>query len=436
MRIKFDWKVALISIVLACSVLLAGCAPASLARSAAQMLRESLVEATPTRLAPLVEQQSVVPTRTPTPAPLPTAVPAVGSVAVTVASDEELLVALYERVNRSVVNIAVVSRVQSSSRLPGVPGLPTPTPSPDQYQRGEGSGFVYDKQGHIITNNHVVAGADQVRVTFSDDYSVLATVVGADADSDLAVIKVDVDPARLYPLSLGDSDALRVGQKVVAIGNPFGLEGTMTSGIISGLGRVLPAGSETSTGGTYNIPDIVQTDAAINPGNSGGPLLNYAGEVVAVNTAIESPVRGFAGVGYGIPSNLVKKVVPVLIEKGSYTHPWLGISGMTLVPEFAQAMKLSEDQRGVLIGTITPDSPAARAGLRGSSTQVRIEGQAVAVGGDIIVAVDGEPVRKFDDLLSYLARKTVVGQKITLTVLRDGRTVNVDLTLAARPGRS
>ena len=362
------------------------------------------------------EQEQAQPTLTP---PEP--------VIITFSEEERLLVELYERVNPSVVNIVVATRVK------GLGG----SESPDEFvQQGEGSGFVYDTQGHIITNNHVVANADQVRVTFFNDVSVLAQVVGTDPDSDLAVIKVDLPETELRPLKLGDSDALKVGQRVVAIGNPFGLEGTMTTGIVSALGRLLPAGSATVSGGRYSIPDVIQTDAAINPGNSGGPLLNLQGEVVGVTSAIESPVRGFAGVGLAIPANIVKKVVPALIQKGYYEHPWLGISAVNLSPALAKAMGLPESQRGVVVAMVTPGSPAEKAKLRPSERTVRVEGQELPADGDIIVGIDNQTVKKFDDLISYLTRRTEVGQKVTLKILREGKTISVEVTLAARPKES
>jgi 2-alkenal reductase len=352
-------------------------------------------------------------------------------VAVSASEEERLLVALYERVNPSVVNIAVAARV-----LPqGESQSPSDSEAPDEFmQRGEGSGFVIDSKGHIVTNNHVVAGADQVRVTFSDDVSALATVVGTDPDSDLAVIKVDVPSSELYPLVMGDSDALKVGQRVIAIGNPFGLEGTMTTGIVSALGRLLPAGGDTTEGARYRIPDVIQTDAAVNPGNSGGPLLDLEGQVVGVTSAIESPVPASAGIGLAIPSSIVKKVVPALIASGHYQHAWLGISAVTVGPTLAKAMGFPEDQRGVLVATITPGSPAERAKLQPSQDTVRVDGLAMPSGGDIIVGIEGKPIRKYDDLISYLTRYTEVGQTVRLSVLRDGHVVEVEVTLAARPG--
>ncbi|MBP8000123.1 MAG: trypsin-like peptidase domain-containing protein [Chloroflexi bacterium] len=326
--------------------------------------------------------------------------------------EEAALINLYELNNPSVVHILVMSNAGS----------------------GQGSGFVYDTQGHIVTNNHVVEGAQQIVVTFADDTQAAATVVGTDVQSDLAVIQVDVPADALNPVDLGDSEALRVGQTVIAIGNPFGLEGTMTTGIVSALGRQLPAGSETPNGSQYVIPDIVQTDAAINPGNSGGPLFNLQGEVIGVNTAIESAVRSSSGVGYAVPSNIVANVVPQLISSGRVQHPYLGISGMTLSSQVAEALGLSSNQRGVLISQVVNGGPAAQAGLRGATRQADLNGLTIPLGGDIITSVDGITVEQFDDLLGYIVQHTQVGQTITLGVLRDGQAQTVQLTLAARPG--
>ncbi len=325
--------------------------------------------------------------------------------------EEATLINLYERNNPSVVHILVQSNLGGS----------------------EGSGFVYDTQGHIVTNNHVVAGAQQIIVTFSDDTQAAATVIGTDPQSDLAVIRVDLPANELLPVTLGDSEALRVGQSVIAIGNPFGLDGTMTTGIVSALGRQLPAGSSTPTGSSYVIPDIIQTDAAINPGNSGGPLFNLHGEVIGVNTAIESAVRSSAGVGYAIPSNIVANVVPQIINSGRAQHPWLGISGTTLSSQVAAAMGLNEDQTGILLSEVISGGPAAQAGLRGATRQANIDGLTVLVGGDIITGVDGRAIEQFDDLLGYIVQHTQVGQTITLNILRDGQPQTVQLTLAARP---
>ncbi len=343
----------------------------------------------------------------------------------------------YAAVSPSVVNIRVVSKVTSSSsgntQIPGFPffNQPQGQQPQQQFQSALGSGFVWDQKGDIVTNNHVVNGADKIEVTFSDGTIVPATLVGADPDSDLAVIKVDVQASQLHPVQMADSSSVKVGELAIAIGNPFGLEGTMTTGIISGVGRSLPA-DETSAQ-SYTIPDIIQTDAPINPGNSGGVLIDTQGQVLGVTSAIESPVQANAGIGFAIPSAIVNNVVPALIKDGKYVHSWLGISGTTLVPDLAKAMNLDTGQRGALVEEILPNSPAEQAGLKGSSQQVTIDGQTATVGGDVITAIDNQPVLQMDDIIAYLARSTRVDQKVTLTILRDGKQQTVDVTLAARP---
>ncbi len=363
---------------------------------------------------------------------------------------EEQLIALYDTANPSVVSVQVRQvatqeiSVPQFPELPSIPGFPElprflwpQTPNQQQQQQyvyGQGSGFVYDRDGHIVTNYHVAGEADQIQVIFADGTAVSAELVGADPDSDLAVIKVDpAEAPALNPLPLGDSEALQVGQMVVAIGNPFGLSGTMTSGIISALGRMLPSQASTADGGRFNITDIIQTDAAINPGNSGGPLLNLAGEVIGVNTAIESTTRQNAGIGFAVPSKTVSRVVPVLIAEGHYDHPWLGISGSTVNAAIREAMDLPDDQTGVLIASVDITGPAARAGLLGSSKDARVDDTTIKVGGDIIVSVDGRPVVTFDDLLDYISNETEVGQTITLGILRNGEFSEVRVTLAPRP---
>jgi 2-alkenal reductase len=294
---------------------------------------------------------------------------------------------------------------------------------------------VWDEAGHIVTNNHVVEGADKIEVTFADGTIVPATLVGANRDSDLAVIKVDVPAEELHPVRMGDSTQVKVGEIAVAIGNPFGLENTMTVGFISALGRSLPVESNGSAGPTYRIPDIIQTDAPINPGNSGGVLVNDQGEVIGVTAAIASPVQASAGIGFVIPSAIVQKVVPELIEKGHYAVPWLGISGTSLDPDLTQGMGLDAGQRGVLVVDVTPDGPADKAGLRGSDRSITVDGEDRRVGGDVIVAIGGQTLETFDDLIAYLFGSTKVGQQVTLTVLRDGQQQEVQVTLGERPGQ-
>jgi len=349
-----------------------------------------------------------------------------------VAALEGTLEQVYARVNPSVVNIQVRQTV--SMALPDMPEIPGfSMPDTPQQQEGLGSGFVWDAEGHIVTNNHVVDGADQIMVTFHDGTTVPGEVVGTDPDSDLAVVQVDELPEAITPLELADSSQVQVGELAIAIGNPFGLQGTMTLGIISAIGRSLPAQSEALGGPTYSIPDVIQTDAPINPGNSGGVLVDDGGQVIGVTAAIESPIRANAGIGFAIPSNIVQQVVPALIDTGRYEHAWLGISGTSMDPTLAEAMDLDSGQRGVLVVQVTPDSPADDAGLRGSDQQATVNGDQVPVGGDIIVGIDDQEVKDFDDLVAYLARNTQAGQEVSLTLLRGGDEVQVDVTLAARP---
>ena len=293
---------------------------------------------------------------------------------------------------------------------------------------GVGSGFVFDTQGHIITNAHVVKDATKTVVTFLDGRSYNAEIIGVDEYTDIGVIKVNADLKLLNPLSLGDSSNLQVGEPITAIGNPFGLSGSMTSGIISQMGRLLPSNSG------YSIPDVIQTDAAINPGNSGGPLLNMRGEIVGINTAIQSTTGEFTGVGFAIPSQTVAKIVPTLISDGEYKHPWIGISGTDIDLEMASVMEL-ENTLGFLIITVIEDSPASDAGLIGSNKMIEVEGREYSIGGDIIVSVDGIDVRKIDDILIHLQRGKAVGDEMVLEVLRDGRTTNVTIVLQERPNQ-
>jgi S1-C subfamily serine protease len=289
-----------------------------------------------------------------------------------------------------------------------------------------GSGFVFDKKGHIITNSHVVKDAKKVIVTFLDGRSYNADIIGFDEFTDIGVIKVSADLSLLQPLSLGDSANLRVGEPIAAIGNPFGLSGSMTSGIVSQLGRLLPLGSG------YSIPDVIQTDAAINPGNSGGPLLNMRGEIVGINTAIQSTTGEFTGVGFAVPSQTIAKIVPSLIENGKYHHPWIGISGRDIDPDLAKVLNLN-DAVGFLVITVVENSPAAKAGMHGSDETVEIDGVKYPLGGDIILSVDGKQVRKIDDILVHLQRAKSIGDEMNLEILRDGRTTNIIITLEERP---
>lgn len=367
-------------------------------------------------------------------APAPVAKsPAANSVtaAGSVADLEATLEQIYTQVNPSVVAIDVIEGASTSSGFGNLPQGHPPVPA-----GALGSGFVWDKDGHIVTNNHVVAGATKISVTFYDGTIVPATLVGTDPDSDLAVIKVNLPADQLQPVTLGDSTQVKVGQLSVAIGNPFGNQNTMTVGFISALARSLPTRNGGSQGGSYTIPDVIQTDTAINPGNSGGVLTDDQGKVIGVTAAIDSQSGSSSGVGFAIPAVIVQKVVPELIKSGKFEHSWLGISGRTLIPDFATAMNLKSDQRGVLIGSVTAGSPAEKAGLKGSSQDLTVDGQTTQVGGDVVTAIDDQPVKTFDDLVTYLARSTTVDQTVTLTVLRDGQSQAVKVTLEARPQAS
>ena len=318
------------------------------------------------------------------------------------------LTEIFERSEASVVRIDV----QQTDEVLGVNGV--------------GSGFVFDNSGHVITNSHVVANSGKIIVTFLDGRSYSAELTGADPFTDIAVLAVDADPALLRPLPVGDSSALKVGMQIAAIGNPFGLSGSMTAGIVSQLGRLLPQSSG------FSIPDVIQTDAAINPGNSGGPLLNMKGEVVGINTAIQSATGEFTGVGFAVPSKTISKIVPKLIQDGTYLHPWVGISGRDIDPDLAMLLGL-QDARGFLVVTVVEGSPADKAGLKGSTETKEINGVEYLVGGDVILSVDGKTVREIDDILIHLQREKSVGDEMVLEILRDGRITNFVIMLEERP---
>jgi 2-alkenal reductase len=331
-----------------------------------------------------------------------------------VADNQTNLVSIYQSVNPGVVAIKTVGAQGGSL----------------------GSGFVYDDKGHIVTNYHVVEGSRQLEVDFTSGFKVYGTVIGTDLDSDLAVVKVDAPAGELHPLPLGDSDALQVGQTVVAIGNPFGLSSTMTVGIVSALGRTLDSMHQSTTG-TFTSGDIIQTDAAINPGNSGGPLFNLNGEVVGINRAIRTvnsttsgePLN--SGIGFAVSSNIVKRVVPVLIEKGKYDYPYLGISSMDeLSLPVIEALGL-KSQTGAYVTVVVPDGPADKAGIKAGTKQTSIDG--LLAGGDLITAIDGHPVKTFDDLLRYLLNHKSPGDTVVLTLMRGEETVDVSVTLDKRP---
>jgi 2-alkenal reductase len=346
---------------------------------------------------------------TPTP-PVPVAT---GSAAQTVitSSEEQALIELYQRVNPSVVAILVETAAGG----------------------GQGSGFVYDLEGHIVTNHHVVEDSQSIEVDFSSGLKVRGRVLGSDPDSDLAVVEVDVPADQLIPVALGDSDQVRVGQRVVAIGNPFGLAGTMTVGIISGLGRTVDSTRVSAVGG-FSAPDIIQTDAAINPGNSGGPLINLLGEVIGVNKAIEpSDFGANSGVGFAVASNTVRQIAPYLIEDGAFVYPYLGISSLDDISLSLQEELNLPQTRGAYVTSIVAGGPAARSGLRGDASSDCGNFGNCAGGGDLIVAIDGSEVDVFSDVLSYLVNHARPGQEVTLTVLREGQTAEVKVVLGERP---
>jgi len=323
-------------------------------------------------------------------------------------TDSLILTQLYNRTRNSVVLISVRTATGG----------------------GTGSGFVYDEDGRIITNNHVVEDATSITVTFLNGRIADATLVGTDPYSDMAVIDVNIPSEDLIPLRLGSSSDLLVGEYVAAIGNPFGLANTMTLGIVSALGR------QSSAPGNYVIVDVIQTDAAINPGNSGGPLLSLRGEAVGMNTWILSDTGQFSGVGFAIPSDTIKREVNSIIETSGYQHPWIGITGRQMSPAVAQAMSLDSNTMGTLVVSVTAGSPAEAAGLRGGDRQATIEGTAISVGGDIIIGVDGHAMSNFYDLINYVERNKRPGDVVTFTVIRSGGsdTLNIDLTLGVRPG--
>ncbi|MCL4880164.1 MAG: trypsin-like peptidase domain-containing protein [Anaerolineae bacterium] len=338
-----------------------------------------------------------------------------------IVTGDETRINIYQRVNPAVVNIEITQRTTFYDGIDA-----------------SGSGFVYDVEGHIITNAHVVRDAVEILVTFHDGYVTNAEIVGIDEYSDIGVIRVDVDPARLIPVTLGDSSQLLVGQSVVAIGNPFGLQGSLTQGIISALGRALPSAQLISQANqSFNNPSIIQVDAAINPGNSGGPLLNYRGEVVGVNTAIRTESGTFEGVAFAVPSNTIKRIVPQLIENGEARYSWLGISTVPDEPGFsvaalAEVLGLPVDH-GVLVEDVTPGSPAAVAGIRGGTRTQTVRGVDIFVDGDIIVAINGIFVRDLDQLLGYLVENTSPGDVVTMTLVRGAETLDVQVELGVRP---
>ncbi len=320
--------------------------------------------------------------------------------------EEQLVIDVYARVGPAVVCIT----------------------APRQFGECIGSGFVIDLEGHIVTNDHVAGATDELLVTLANEHTVPAKVLGTDPGSDLAVLRIDVPAEELTVAELGESATLRVGQRAIAIGNPFGLERTITTGVISSLARTMPRDDS-----GFQLAELIQTDAAINPGNSGGPLLDSRGKVIGVNTAITSNTATNSGVGFAIPVDTVRRVAPELIARGRYRHPWLGISGGTITSEMVEAGNLPVET-GVLIAEVELDSPAEKAGLRGGSQQVQVSGLPMLVGGDIVIAINEVQVKGFDDMVNYLAGHTSVGDVVTLTIVRDAQETDIGVTLEERPG--
>jgi serine protease Do len=352
------------------------------------------------------------------------------------AAYESTLESIYSTVSPKVVNISVLSPA-TANNFQNFPGFNNNNNNQtQQYSQALGSGFVWDTQGDIVTNNHVVDGASKIEVTFSDGTTVPATIVGHDPYSDLAVIKVNVDASKLSPVSMADSTLVKVGEIAIAIGNPYGFEGSMTVGTVSGLGRELPTSvTDQTSGASYSIPDVIQTDAAINPGNSGGVLVNDQGQVIGVTSALESSSGSNSGVGFAIPAEIVSKVVPSLISSGTYNHPYLGISGTDMTPDIAQAMNLPSDTRGALVEQVSAGGPAAKAGLQASNNTVTINGAQGTVGGDVITAIDGKTINSMSDIIAYLAIHSQVGQTVSLSILHNGQTQTVQVTLGSRPSQ-
>ncbi|MPZ08062.1 MAG: PDZ domain-containing protein [Nitrososphaeraceae archaeon] len=297
-----------------------------------------------------------------------------------------------------------------------------------------GSGFVYDQDGRIITNHHVVSEVDEVDVKFVDGDTYTAKVVGKDPYSDIGVLQItdrEFFDKRVAPLKIANSSEIEVGEQIIAIGNPFGLSGTLTTGVVSQIGRLLP---NDVTG--YSIANTIQTDAAINPGNSGGPLLDMKGEVVGMNTAIFSNTGVYSGVGFAVPSNMLLKEIPVLIEKGSYVHPWLGFTARDVSPDIAESLKLPRNFKGAAVVSVVENSPADKADIRGQATGVDFVGNEQVRSGDIVTKIDSQPVKSMDDVISYLDESKKVGDKVTLTVNREGQDAEVPITLEERPSSS
>ena len=407
----FKRRAAVLLVLAAVALLSTACLPASILLAPVRAVREVLTEPTATPAPAPASSQPVV---IQVPVQQPEGAPSTEQTDQPSPGERGTLVDLYQRLVPGVVSVQVIQRGPD-----------------DQLSGGAGSGFFYDYQGHIVTNAHVVRDAYMVDVVLYDETIVPAEVIGTDDDSDLAVLLVDLSAIDLpndavTPLPLADSDAVLPGLEVIAIGNPFGRQSSMTYGIISAVGRTI--GSLTP----FSIPQAIQTDAAINPGNSGGPLLNLQGEVIGVNAQIESAVRANAGVGFAIPSNIVARVVPVLIAEGRFQWPWLGVTGGDVTPRLAEANDLPANTRGAYLSGVADGGPADEAGLQGTSGETELDDLPLPTGGDVIVALNGEPVRDMDDLILLISQQDP-GSRVTLTVFRDGEQIEIQATLAARP---
>ena len=338
------------------------------------------------------------------------------------AAHDAVMSDLYDQSVPSIVGLRVLKTIVVGGNMP--PGMPN-----DFFSRAAGSGFVWDDEGHIVTNRHVVVEAERIVVMLSDGVQTDAELVGDDPDSDLAVIKIMDDDIRPPPIARGDSDTIRPGQLAVAIGDPFSRGFSMTSGIVSAVGRTI-----SPTDSNFSVPRVVQHDAATNPGNSGGPLLNREGEVIGINTQIISETGAFSGVGLAVPVNLAKMVVPALIADGHYEYPYIGIRGATVRPDIAVAMDMPAETRGALVIAVGSDTAASKGGLRASDRLTVINGAEVPVGGDIIIAIDETPIQGMDDVIAYVVEHTQPGDTVEFTVLRDGEEVPVTITMGKRPG--
>ena len=339
-----------------------------------------------------------------------------------VRAQEQVLNKIYRDLLFSVVQIQVKQKIDSTYSRSN-----TPQNGQDLYRSGAGSGFIWQNDGYIVTNHHVVADADLVRIVFHDGLSVPATVIGIDPDSDLAVLYADFDLNKYNAVTLGNSDTVIVGELVAAIGNPFGQNFTLTSGIVSAVGRSIRGDSN------YSIPEAIQTDAAINPGNSGGPLLNRKGEVIGINSQIITTSESSAGIAFAVPVNIAKKVIPALIIDGFYEYAWLGISGLTLTSEISEYNNLASDIRGALITEVIPAGPAGIGGIKGSDGSIDVDGIPLPIGGDIVVSIEGSSILSIDDLVSYLVNYGIPDKIFTFTVLRNGEYIDIEIKLGTRP---